>query len=150
MTVESTFAGLASGSGLLGSSTAGYADSGRKQFVHSLGKEGRIRLIPVWVAGEMAPYRRNWSEFGLPKVRHFGGVFGYTEVAIGLAWHDECLGFDRTQGFHKVSSIHLVRADVGILPAPKLRQQVVGIVLLKIASQKPTRKSSIVGTPSFL
>jgi hypothetical protein len=46
--------------------TAGYADSGRKQFVHSLGKEGRIRLIPVWVAGEMAPYRRNWSEFGLP------------------------------------------------------------------------------------
>jgi hypothetical protein len=50
--------------GLLESSTVGYADSGRKQVAHSLGKEGRIRLIPVWVASKMAPYRWNWSEFG--------------------------------------------------------------------------------------
>ena len=74
----------------------GYADSGRKQVAHSLGKEGRIRLIPVWVASKMAPYRWNWSEFGRWQVRHLGGVLGNTEVAIGLAWHDEGHGFDRT------------------------------------------------------
>ena len=62
-------------------------------------------------------------------MHHLGGVFGNAEVAIGFAWHNERLGLDRAEGLHQVASIHLVGADVGILPAPELCQQIVGIML---------------------
>src|SRR3954471_2079451 len=100
--------------------------------MHSLGEESCIGWIPIRVTSKMAPHRGNWSQLSVRQVRRLYGVFGNTEVAIGFARHDQCLGFDRTQRSHQVSSIHLVRTDVRILPAPELRQKVVRIVLQKI------------------
>ena len=71
---------------------------------------------------------------GLPD-RHAGDLAPVVfdgEIEIGLTRHHGRVGGDRTQCFIEVAAAKLVGADVGVLPGPQHRQQVVGVAAAEI------------------
>ena len=75
----------------------------------------------------MAPDRRDRPQFGLLHASDLAPVVFDGEIEIGLTRHHDRVGGDRTQCFIEVAASKLVGADVGVLPGPQHRQQVVGV-----------------------
>ena len=76
------------------------------------------------------------------------------KVQISRAGHDEGAGGDGTQGFFEVAVVQLIDTDVGVLPGPDMRQQVVWVAFEVVALphryQIVFQRGTFCLTPQFL
>jgi len=94
--------------------------------------QGNVFRVEHRVAGAMAPDRRDRPPFGLLHAGDLAPVVFDGEIEIGLTRHHGRVGGDCTQCFIEVAAAKLVGADVGVLPGPQHRQQVVGVAAAEI------------------
>src|SRR5690348_11508480 len=106
--------------------------SARQQFFDGGVDKGGIFGIECRVAGAMTPDRWDRAQFGTRHLRDLAAVILDRKIEIGLAWYDDRIGRDRAERFFEIAVIELIGADIGMLPSPQHREQIVGVAAAKI------------------
>ena len=75
----------------------------------------------------MAPDRGDGAQLGVLHAVDLATVVLDGKIEVGLARHHDRLGLDPAQGLGEIAAVEFVGADIGVLPHPQHRQEVVGV-----------------------
>src|SRR4051812_11501722 len=104
----------------------------RQQFADGVVDEFGVFRLEHRVSGAVAPDRRDRPQLGTRHAGYLAPVILDRKIEIGFARHDDRVGGNRPECLVEIAVVKLVGADIGMLPGPQHREQIVGVTATEI------------------